>query len=103
MEKGVLRDSGRMMGAEEKGVVRIQWDKGEMWGHSGRGGLERVSLALAVGRNYMRSVGEEGVMSRSVSRGTLLLRGGQDAPAADLPRTLVPYFHTIHWKWHQRT
>lgn len=27
---GVLRDSGRMVGADEKGVVRIQWDKGEM-------------------------------------------------------------------------
>lgn len=38
MEKGVLRDSGRMMGAEEKGVVRIQWDKVRCGVIQGEGG-----------------------------------------------------------------
>lgn len=74
----ILCDSGNTMGAEWKGVVGIQWDRGEMWGHPGRGELERVYLALAVGRDYIGSAGEEAVMSRSVSQGTLLLCGGQN-------------------------
>lgn len=78
VEKENHWDSERMLGAEWKGVVGIQWDKGEMWGHPEREGLERVSLALAVCRDYVRSAGV-GVMSRSVSWGTLLLCGGQDS------------------------
>lgn len=38
-----------------------------------------MSLALAVGRDCMRCAGEEDVMSKSVSRGTLLLCRGQDS------------------------
>lgn len=48
-------------------------------GSSREVGLDTVSLALAVGRDYMRSAGEEDVMSKSVSRGTSLLCRGQDS------------------------
>lgn len=66
-EEGVVRDSGRWgrrwWGAEGEGGVRMQWDKGKMWGAS----RERGSLALAVDGDYVGSAGEEGVMSRSLS------------------------------------
>lgn len=103
--KGVLCDSGKIMGAEWKGVVGIQWDMDEMWFHPGRRGLERVSLALAVGRDYMRSAGEEDVMSRSVSQGTLLLCGGQDSSSCRSFQLSTPWDSGStfpHWKWHQR-
>lgn len=46
--------------------------------------------SLAVERGDMDGAGEEGVMGRSLSQGTSLLREGQDRVAANLPSEMLP-------------